>query len=76
MWCRKHLLPFGYNFFLFVSGTCNLHFSAFKEFPFTVLITLTGLERAFYTIKYECGIYFAGDRMFYTATICSREFRL
>jgi len=26
--------------------------------------------------KYECGIYFAGDRMFYMATICSREFHL
>jgi len=27
-------------FFLFVSGTCNLQFSAFLEFPFTVLTTL------------------------------------
>jgi len=37
--------------FIFVYATCNLQFSAFKEFPFTVLTTLTSLEIAFYTIE-------------------------
>jgi len=44
MWCTKRLLLIGCHFVKFVSGTCNLQFSVFLEFPFHCIDNLDGAE--------------------------------